>query len=141
MKLLYVHERFGSLAGAEANAFITAEQLGQRGHDIAILHGPGTGKNEDGWKQVFPQQFVLEGDSAARTRAALAAFSPDAVYVHKMADLRVIQTLLGHADIATTEIYTHVLDEKLKELVFEHHPLANAPLPAAGQARRKPADS
>lgn len=42
------------------------------------------------------------------------------------ADLRVIQTLLGHADIATTEIYTHVLDEHLKTLVLTHHPLAKA---------------
>jgi len=40
------------------------------------------------------------------------------------ADLRAIQTLLGHADIATTEIYTHVLDERLKSLVLERHPLA-----------------
>ena len=40
------------------------------------------------------------------------------------ADLRVIQTLLGHADVATTEIYTHVLDERLRELVTTHHPLA-----------------
>lgn len=42
------------------------------------------------------------------------------------ADLRAIQTLLGHADVATTEIYTHVLEERLKELVLEHHPLADA---------------
>lgn len=42
------------------------------------------------------------------------------------ADLRAIQTLLGHADLATTEIYTHVLDERLKELVLEHHPLAQS---------------
>lgn len=41
------------------------------------------------------------------------------------ADLRVIQMLLGHADIATTEIYTHVLDHQLAELVFTHHPLAD----------------
>ncbi len=40
------------------------------------------------------------------------------------ADLRVIQILLGHADLATTEVYTHVLDEKLKSLVLKHHPLA-----------------
>ncbi|SCZ58507.1 integrase/recombinase XerD [Epibacterium ulvae] len=41
------------------------------------------------------------------------------------ADLRAIQAMLGHADIATTEIYTHVLDARLSELVHEHHPLAN----------------
>lgn len=40
------------------------------------------------------------------------------------ADLRVIQTLLGHAGLATTEIYTHVLDEAKRSLVLTHHPLA-----------------
>ena len=46
------------------------------------------------------------------------------------ADLRAVQKMLGHADIATTEIYTHVLDDRLRRLVEGGHPLA-----AAGRER------
>ncbi len=41
------------------------------------------------------------------------------------ADLRAIQMLLGHADLGTTEIYTHVLDARMRDLVLKHHPLAD----------------
>lgn len=76
--------------------------------------------------------------SLIKELAVIADVSPAKVTPHTLrhafathllargADLRAIQTLLGHADVATTEIYTHVLDERLKELVLEHHPLAKA---------------
>lgn len=92
----------------------------------ALFPGSGT----DG--HLTRQHFYL----LIKDIAVLAGVSPAKVTPHTLrhafathllaggADLRVIQTLLGHADIATTEIYTHVLDDQLKALVLTHHPLA-----------------
>jgi len=108
MRLLYVHERFGALAGAEANAHITATELGKRGHSMGILHGPSTGRNDQGWNATFPDRFAIAPDSSAdSTVSALKCFRPDAVYVHKMADLKVIESLIQFQTPLVRMVHDH----------------------------------
>ena len=107
MKILYVHERFGALAGAEANISIVATELGQRGHELGILHGPGTGKNEAGWQAIFPHRYPLGTAGAQSVANALREFQPAVVFVHKMADLEVIAALVDNGVPLVRMVHDH----------------------------------
>ncbi|MDB5522608.1 MAG: xerD [Rhizobium sp.] len=81
-------------------------------------------------RQVFARDLKSLGTRAGIRAAALSPHVIRHAFASHLlangADLRVVQELLGHSDISTTQIYTHVLDEKLRELVETHHPLAKS---------------
>jgi len=91
MNLLYVHESFGSLGGAEANVIITATEMKARGHTVGLWTRRPTGKGEERWRAVFEDRIHwLEKEELSAVRAAR---SPDVVYVHKWDDLPSLEAL------------------------------------------------
>jgi integrase/recombinase XerD len=131
-------ERMVPLSGPARSALVQwvaqrdlCEEAGRKAGKPPSRHlFPGSGADGHLTRQTF--------NLMVKAIAVAAGVSPARVSPHALrhafathllaggADLRVIQTLLGHADVATTEIYTHVLDEHLKNLVLTHHPLATA---------------
>lgn len=110
MRLLFAHEKFGAFAGAEANAWHTAAALKRRGHVVGLLHGPGTGKGEDAWREVFDPRFAFDpAQPAAAVAAAVAAFGPEAIYVHNLTGSAVAGSLLATGIPLVRMIHDHQL--------------------------------
>jgi integrase/recombinase XerD len=114
----------------EAAKRAAAALVAETGKDSRWLF-PGRDKRVAMTRQGF---FLLLKQVALVARLDPARVSPHVLrhsfashLLARGADLRSLQTLLGHADIATTEIYTHVLAERLQKLVETHHPLAKPP--------------
>src|SRR5437588_5767051 len=124
MKLLFVHERFGALAGAEANILATARELKQRGHTVGVLHGPGTGKGEQLWRETFTHAFPLpSAGKAIDVLDVINLFQPDLAYIHKMADLEVLEALLASETPLVRMVHDHDLYcmRSYKYNVFTRH--------------------
>lgn len=107
-----------------------AKWLELRGDDKSKYVFPGRGKSghitRDGFFKLLKKCAVLAGIEPSRVSPHVLRHSFASHLLAGGANLRAIQTMLGHEDISTTQIYTHVLPDKLRETVVSHHPLGHS---------------
>jgi len=110
MKVLFVHDRFGALGGAEASLLAIAGELVRRGHETGLLHGPDTGKQEDDWREAFSPCFPYsKTNGATDLESILCEFKPDIIFLHKMADLAMVEALTACAVPVVRMVHDHDL--------------------------------
>lgn len=108
MRLMFVHERFGALGGAEANVLATAGELKRRGHMLGLVHGAHTGKEEDAWRETFTDRYSLDAASGPDAlRAALEEFRPEIVFLHKLSELDVVEALADSGATVVRMVHDH----------------------------------
>ncbi len=115
----WLHIRASALADGETSRYLFPSR-GRTGH-----------LTRQRFAQLLKEAALTAGLDPARVSPHVLRHAFASHLLEAGADLRSVQLMLGHADIATTQIYTHVIPEKLRSLVEDHHPLA--------RRRRKPA--
>jgi integrase/recombinase XerD len=114
-----------SQAAKEAAAtFLAAQKDPKASRHLFPGRDPRQAMTRQGFALLLKQVALQAGLDPARVSPHVLRHSFASHMLARGADLRSLQTLLGHADIATTQIYTHVLAERLRALVAQHHPLA-----------------
>lgn len=107
---------------------VREEMLGEKRAKLNRWLFPSRGRDghltRDGFTKMLDDIAVAAGIPPSKVSPHVLRHSFASHLLAHGADLRSVQQMLGHADISTTQIYTHVLDERLKQLVNEHHPLA-----------------
>jgi integrase/recombinase XerD len=123
-------ERLAPLTGAARQAMADYRRVLLELHPEAANQKwlfPSEGESGHLTRQVFARELkflaAAAGLSSARVSPHVLRHAFASHLLHNGADLRIVQELLGHADIATTQIYTHVLDERLKAMVRDLHPM------------------
>ncbi|MBI1905141.1 MAG: site-specific tyrosine recombinase XerD [Rhodocyclales bacterium] len=96
--------------------------LGGKNCDTVFVTRFGTGMSRQMFWRIIKQHATIAGIATTRLSPHTLRHAFATHLINHGADLRVVQMLLGHADISTTQIYTHVARERLKSLHAQHHP-------------------
>jgi integrase/recombinase XerD len=119
-------ERIVPLSDAARDAAAALVRSVGQGRWLFPGRDPRRALTRQGFGQILKLVALDAGLDPARVSPHVLRHSFASHMLARGADLRSLQLLLGHADIATTQIYTHVLAERLQRLVEAHHPLAKA---------------
>lgn len=110
---------------SEAAKHAASALAGHKGRWLFPGRDPAQALTRQGFALLLKQVALEAGLDPVRVSPHVLRHSFASHMLARGADLRSLQMLLGHADIATTQIYTHVLAERLQRLVEAHHPLAS----------------
>jgi len=106
LRILFAHERFGDVGGAETNIRATASELARRGHEVGLFHGPHTGHGQSNWDTLFPWKASW---SEMPLERAVKDFSPDVIYLHKTDNMAVLEPLLTSGVPVVRMVHDHDL--------------------------------